>query len=117
MAGLFCLSSGVLLRRHLRPGDLLVADRSFWSFALPAFRPLRGTDLLVRGRYAARIDWRKGRRFGRDDRFITLKRPADKDASRVMSPQLWKRRPVPIARARFRTQPLLRLATLLDPVL
>ncbi len=144
LAGIFCLSSGALLRaahgrwktsearlfallrRTLRPGDILVADRGFWSFANLAFLPLRGTDLLVRGRYAARIDWRQGRRLGPDDRLITMKRPPDKDASRVMSARLWRRLPcaitvrqvrVPIAQAGFRTQELLLITTLLDPVL
>lgn len=144
LVGLFCLSSGALLRaahgrwktsearlfallrRTLRRGDILVADRGFWSFANLAFLPLRGADLLVRGRSADRIDWRKGRRLGKDDRLITMPRPADKDASRVMSARLWRRLPLTItvrqmrtriARPGFRPQELLLLTTLLDPVL
>ena len=144
LAGLFCLSSGALLRaahgrwktsearlfallrRTLRRGDILLADRGFWSFANLAFLPMRGIDFLVRGRYAERIDWRKGKRLGKDDRLITMKRPADKDASRVMSARLWKRLPATITvrqvraqitRPGFRTQSLLLITTLLDPVL
>lgn len=144
LVGIFCLGSGALLRaahgrwktsearlfallrRTLRRGDILVADRGFWSFANLAFLPLRGVDFVVRGRYAARIDWRKGKRLGKDDRLVTMKRPANKDASRVMSARLWRRLPetitvrqvrVPIARAGFRTQELLLITTLLDPVL
>ena len=144
LAGIFCLGSGALLRaahgawktsearlfallrRTLRRGDIVVADRGFWSFANLAFRPLRGADMLVRGRYADRIDWRKGRRLGKDDRLITMQRPADKDASRVMSTRLWRRLPQTITvrrmRARierpgFRTQELLLITTLLDPTL
>ena len=144
LAGIFCLSSGTLLRaahgcwktsearlfallrRTLRAGDILVADRGFWSFANLAFLPMRGIDFLVRGRYAKRIDWRKGQRIGKDDRLITMKRPADKDASRVMSARLWKSLPatitvrqvrVQITRPGFRTHPLLLITTLLDPVL
>jgi len=143
-AGLFCLSSGALLRaahgrwktsearlfallrRTLRRGDILVADRGFWSFANLALLPQRGVDLLVRGRYAERIDWRRGQRLGKADRLITLRRPADKDASRVMSARLWQRLPtlitvrqvrVQIIRPGFRPQPLLLITTLLDPVL
>ena len=81
--------------------------------------------MLVRGRYADRIDWRKGQRLGKDDRLITMKRPADKDASRVMSPRLWCQLPQNMtvrqmrarsARPGFRTRELLLLTTLLNPV-
>ena len=144
LAGIFCLGSGALLRaahgrwktseaylfallrRTLRQGDIVVADRGFWSFANLAFLPMRGADMVVRGRYARRIDWRKGERLGKDDRLITMKRPADKDASRVMSPRLWCQLPQTItvrqtrarsARPGFRTRELLLITTLLDPVL
>ena len=144
IVGIFCLGSGALLRaahgkwktsearlfallrRILRRGDIVVADRGFWSFANLAFLPMRGADMVVRGRYADRIDWRKGQRLGKDDRLILMKRPADKDASRVMSPRLWGRLPQNITvrqiRARsirpgFRTQELLLITTPLDPVL
>lgn len=144
LAGIFCLGSGALLRaahgrwgtsearlfallrRTVRAGDILVGDRGFWSFANLALLPMRGADLLGRGRDAARIDWRKGRRLGKDDRLITMRRPADKDASRVMSARLWHRLPEAITvrqrRARsirpgFRPRELLLLTTLLDPVL
>ena len=115
-----------LLRRILRRGDIVVADRGFWSFANLAFLPMRGADMVVRGRYADRIDWRKGKRLGQDDRLVTMKRPADKDASRVMSPRLWCQLPQNItvrqmrvrsARPGFRTQELLLITTLLDPML
>ena len=144
IVGIFCLGSGALLRaahgrwktsearlfallrRILCRGDIVVADRGFWSFANLAFLPMRGADMVVRGRYADRIDWRKGKRLGKDDRLITMKRPADKDASRVMSPRLWRQLPQTItvrqmrvrsARPGFRTRELLLITTLLDPVL
>ncbi len=144
LVGLFCLGSGALLRaahgrwktsaarlfallrRILRRGDIVIADRGFWSFANLAFLPLRGADMVVRGRYADRIDWRKGKGLGKNDRLITMQRPADKDASRVMSARLWRRLPQTItvrrirarlARPGFRPQELLLITTLLDPVL
>ena len=144
LVGIFCLSSGALLRaahgkwktseaylfallrRILRQGDIVVADRGFWSFANLALLPMRGADMLVRGRYADRIDWRKGKRLGKDDRLITMKRPADKDASRVMSPRLWCQLPQNITvrqmrvrsvRPGYLTQELLLITTMLDPVL
>ena len=87
---------------------------------------MRARDFLVRGRYAARSDWRQGRRLGKADRLSTMQRPADQDASRVMSARLWQSLPptstvrqgrVPMARPGFRTQSLLLITTLLDPVL
>ena len=45
-----------LLRRILRRGDMVIADRGFWSFANLAFLPMRGADMVVRTRYADRID-------------------------------------------------------------
>lgn len=143
LVGIFCLASGALLRaahgrwktsearlfallrRILRRGDIVIADRGFWSFANLAFLPLRGADMVVRGRYADRIDWRKGKCLGKNDRLITMQRPADKDASRVMSARLWRRLPQTItvrrirarlARHGFRPQELLLITTLLDPV-
>ena len=105
---------------------MLFRSRGFWSFANLAFLPMRGVDFLVRGRYAGRIDWRKGKRLGKDERLITMRRPADKDASRVMSARLWRRLPEAVTvrqmRARttrpgFRPRELLLLTTPLDPAL
>ena len=98
LAGIFCLGSGALLRaahgkwgtgearlfallrRTVRRGDILVADRGFWSFANLALLPMRGADFLVRGRYAARIDWRKGQRSAK----TTASSPCD--APRTKTP-------------------------------
>ena len=142
LLGIFCLSSGALLHaahgkyktsearlfaflRHvLKRGDIVVADRGFWSFANLAFLPMRGVDLVVRGRYADKVDWRKGKCLGKNDRLITMKRPSV--ASCVMSPRLWQSLPQTISvrqiRARidvpgFRSKELLIITTLLDPAL
>ena len=143
LLGIFCLSSGALLRaahghyktsearmfailrRFLRKDDIVVADRGFWSFANLAFLPQRGVDMIVRTRYADRLDWSEGKALEKNDRLITIKRPADKDASRVMSPRIWQRLPrqitvrqvrASVAVAGFRTKELLITTTLLDPV-
>jgi hypothetical protein len=140
IVGIFCLSSGALLhaahgawktsearlfallRRMLRWGDVLVADRGFWSFANLALLARRGVDLIVRGRYAKRVNWRKGKRLGKGDRLVTMLRPVH--ASRVMSKRLWMSLPesitvrqirVQAARPGFRSEELLLVTTLLDP--
>jgi hypothetical protein len=141
MVGIFCLSSGALvraahgawktsearmfafLRRMLRWGDILVADRGYFSFANLAFLPMRGVDLIVRGRHAKRVNWRKGKRLGKGDRLVTMLRPADKNASKVMSKRLWRKLPETInvrqirahaKRPGFRTEELLLVTTLLE---
>ena len=114
-----------ILRRFLRKGDIVVADRGFWSFANLAFLALCGVDMIVRTRYADKVDWSKGKSLGKDDRVITMKRPADKEASRVMSKRMWHWLPTEItvrqvrakvAVAGFRTKELLITTTLLDPL-
>jgi hypothetical protein len=79
-------------------------------------------DLIVRGRYAKRVNWRKGKRLGKGDRLVTMLRPVD--ASRVMSKRLWMSLPesitvrqirVQAARPGFRSEELLLVTTLLDP--
>jgi hypothetical protein len=56
--------------------DVLLGDRNFGSFA--TFCELRGRNMhgvfrLHQGRH---VDWRRGRRLGRDDRLVVWKRPA-----------------------------------------
>jgi hypothetical protein len=141
LVGFFCLSSGALLRAThgawkdhemrlfallrgtLRRGDVLVADRGFWSFANLAFLPLRGVDLIVRAKYANTLDWRQGQRLGKDDRLVTMSKPDD--ASRVMKRRWWSRLPQQIIvrqiRLRLtqrghRDEELVVTTTLLDPV-
>ena len=141
IVGVFCLQSGALLRaaqgawkthearlfallrRTLKKGDILVADRGYWSFANLALLPLRGVDLLVRARYAHRLDWRKGRRLGHGDRLVSMPLPVD--ASRVMGARLWKRLPAAITvrqvravieRKGHRPETIVLATTLLDPV-
>jgi hypothetical protein len=141
IVGVFCLQSGALLRaaqgawkthearlfallrRTLKKGDILVADRGYWSFANLALLPLRGVDLIVRARYAHRLDWRKGRRLGPGDRLVSMLRSVD--PSRVMSSRLWKRLPgiitvrqvrAVIKRKGHRPETIVLTTTLLDPV-
>ena len=143
VVGIFCLASGALLRaahgmyktsearlfalirRMLKKGDIIVTDRGFFSFANLAFLPQRGADMVVRGKYAKKLDWRTGKHLGKNDRLITMKRPADKDASRVMSARLWRRLPQTITvrqvlaiveRPGFQSKELLITTTLLDPL-
>ena len=141
LVGVYCLSSGALLRavhgtwkdheqrlfallhRYLRRGDVLVADRGFWSFANLAFLPLRGVDFIVRAKYSDRMDWRQGRRLGKNDRLMTMNKSVE--PSRVMKRRRWSRLPEQITVRQIRVrvtvkghrdQELVVCTTLLDPV-
>jgi hypothetical protein len=142
LVGVFCLSSGALLRAAhgawkdhearlfalvrgcLRRGDVLVADRGFWSFANLALLPLRGVDFVVRAKYADKLDWRQGQRLGKNDRLVTMRRPLE--ASRVMKRRFWQRLPerivvrqvrLHVSQRGYRNQELVVTTTLLDPAL
>jgi hypothetical protein len=93
LVGLFCLHTGVLLgwkegNKHnhetrlwrklwdlLEPGDLVLGDRAFGSFAGIAALKLRGVDTLMRLHGARKVDWRRGKRLGKRDRLQVWTRP------------------------------------------
>lgn len=140
VVGLFCLASGALLRaaqgsrhghevrlfallwRSLRRGDILIADRAYWSFAHFAGLARRGVDLLVRTKYAHKLDWRRGRGLGPDDRLVIIPQP--REPSQVMSARRWSKLPATItvrqvraqvSRRGHRPQTIVVTTTLLDP--
>ena len=63
---------------HLQEGDLLLADRAYSSFRLIAEVRKRGAHCVMRlnSRRDEALDWRKGKRVGRHERVLTLRRPA-----------------------------------------
>jgi hypothetical protein len=109
IVGIFSLSSGVLLdyekgnkHRHevtllhklldcFKPRDLVIADRGFCNFVLLALLLLRGVGSLFRLHQARHIDWRKGKRLGKDDRLFTWSKPLLKP--HYLPHYLWKRIP------------------------
>ena len=109
LVGIFSLSSGALLdyakgnkhqhelsllRKlldHFKAGDLLVADRGFCCYALIALLLVRGVGSLFRLHQRRLIDWRQGRRLGKDDRLIRWRKPLLKP--RYLPNTLWKRIP------------------------
>jgi len=64
-----------LLGRFKR-GDILLADRYYCSYFMIALLQERGIDLVVRLHPRRRpVDFRRGRRMGKDDQVITWDRP------------------------------------------
>ena len=144
--GLFCLATGVLLAKttgnlhvhelrlfqqlweFLVPGDLVVADRGFSSYAMYALFQLKGLACVFRLQTGRKIDnpkrsrWSKVQRLGEDDHLILWKKPYAKPA--WMGLQEWEGLPACMtlrllcfrAEVRgFRDQSFTLVTTLLDP--
>ena len=63
-----------LLGRFKR-GDILLADRYYCSYFMIALLRERGIDLVARLHQRRTVDFRRGRRLGKDDQVITWDRP------------------------------------------
>jgi hypothetical protein len=67
-----------MLRRLLdvlQRGDLLLGDRYFANYWIIALAQQRGIDVVLRQHQRRRVDFRTGRRLGRDDHLITWTKP------------------------------------------
>lgn len=62
--------------KHLRKGDILLADRAFCSYAFIAACQARGVDVVMRLHQARDPQLDKGRRIGANDWHVTWTRPA-----------------------------------------
>ena len=143
MVGVFCLKTGSLLEEASAPyatsenelfhdlwptfcpGDILVADRNFCSYASLAALPLlHQTDGLFQLHARRNSDFRKGRRIGPRDRLVTWNKPIRKPAN--ISEAQWQQLPATLtvrmvrvrltaSKSRCRTIPL--VTTLTDPKL
>jgi hypothetical protein len=98
LVALFSQASGALLalaegNRHqhelilartlwprLEPGDVLLADRAFCSYADLHQIAEQKADAVMRLHQARRFDFREGRRLGPDDRIVTWTKPAQRPA-------------------------------------
>jgi len=96
LVGIFPLASGgledyatgtlhqhesILLRslwERLEKGDLMLGDRGFCSYGAMAWLSHRGIDSVMRLHQARKVSFREGRRLGKDDRFITWQKPAQR---------------------------------------
>jgi putative transposase len=60
---------------RLRPGDVVVADRYYCSYFLVALLLGRGVDVVFRLHQRRDVDFRRGRRLGRNDHIVVWPRP------------------------------------------
>ena len=139
LCGLFSLSSGALLDyttgnqhvreslllrqmwNHFSQGDILLADRAYCSFAALASLQARGVDSVVRLHQARRIDFRRGKSLGPDDRLIEWHKPeartsAWSEAEFAALPENLSLRLIRlhVRCAGFRTRSVVLVTTLLD---
>jgi len=110
------------LQQGLQPGDVLLADRGFCCFWTLAQAQARGADAVLRLNSGWEKDARWGRRLGAGGRRLRLVKPAqpawlEAAAYQALPEQLSLRTVAVRVRQRgFRTQRLVVVTTLLDPV-
>ena len=111
--------------RHLRKGDILIADRAFGSYAFIAACKARGVDVVMRLHQGRDPQVEKGKRVGDNDWHVTWSRPlkAPQGRYRAMHKALHDALPTTLdlrlvkvrtASPGFRTQELQIVTTLRD---
>ena len=140
LVGCFCLASGALLhwaegtlRIHesqlfrklfagFLPGDVVLTDRGFCSYADIALLLRAGIDSVMRLHQSRPSDLRKGQRLGPNDRLVTWQKPKQKPRGCTVTD--WRRVPATLALRLvfvsinvpgFRTKSLVVVTTLTDP--
>lgn len=139
LVGLFSLGSGALLQtatgnKHvhestlfrtlwskLQPGDIVLADRGFSSYAaLAGLLAQRGVDSVMRLHQMRKADFRTGRRLGPEDRLVVWQKPKRTEAwseeEFAALPETLTLRMIRlrVATPGFRTQSVVLVTTLLD---
>ena len=139
LGGLFSLATGLFLSwatankhgdelsmlhslwEHLRPGDLLLGDRGFATWAVLARCLQDGLHGVFRLRGRRRSDWRRGKRLSKNERLVHWHKP--KRQPDYLSEALWAALPevltlrlvrVYVTQPGHRTRKLTLVTTLLD---
>ena len=109
----------------LCPGDVVVADRFYCTFADLAALVARGCDGVFRLHQRRPTDLRRGKRLGKQDRLVTWKRPTFSARPRGMGRRQWQDLPeeltVRLLRFTvdipgFRSRTIHAATSLLDPI-
>jgi hypothetical protein len=105
---------------RLAPGDILLADRYYCSYFMIALLMESGLDFVTRVHQRRAVDFRCGRRLGKDDHIIQWRLPQKPD---WMDQQTYDRMPasievrelrVQVAQPGFRTESFVVVTTLTD---
>jgi len=140
LTGIFALGSGALLEhatsslhvhesqnfRQLWPrlnrGDIILGDRGFCSYGTLATLSERGVDSVMRLHGGRKVDFRKGRMLGPDDRLVTWQKPGQ--CPSTFSPEEFAALPdtlalrlirLKVTSEGLRTRTVVVVTTLLDP--
>ena len=141
LVGCFCLASGALLHwaegtKHVhelklfrklfsffQPNDIVLTDRGFCSYVDIALLLRGGVDSVMRLHQARLNDLRYGKRLGPNDRLVIWQKPIQRPQGCILAD--WRRAPqtltlrqvfVTITIPGFRTQSLVVVTTLTDPI-
>jgi len=139
LVGLFSLGSGALLQtatgnKHvhestlfrtlwgkLQPGDIVLADRGFSSYAaLAGLLQQRGVDSVMRLHQMRKADFRTGRRLGPEDRLVVWQKPprtgawSEEEFAALPETLTLRMIRLRVATPGFRTQSVVLVTTLLD---
>jgi putative transposase len=102
------------------PGDILLADRYYCSYFMIALLMEQGIDFVTRVHQRREVDFRRGRRLGKDDHIVEWPRPQKPE---WMDQQTYDRMPLSIrireihihvGHPGFRTETLVVVTTLMD---
>ena len=108
------------LLNRFQPGDILLADRYYCSYFMIALLMERGIDLVTRVHQLRPVDFRRGRRLGKDHHVLRLKLP---HRPKWMDQQTYDRLPasielrqvrVQVGQVGFRTESFVVVTTLTD---
>jgi hypothetical protein len=111
------------LWEHLRPGDVLLADRGFCNWALLAQCLQRNLHAVFRVKGVRRRDFRQGQRMSRNERLVQWRKPTQR--ARTVEAEAWALLPevltlrlvrCSLAIPGFRTRQVILVTTLLDSV-
>ena len=82
------------LLEDLQPGDVLVADRFYCSYAMVALALAAGADVVFRLHQLRHYDFRRGRRLGTGDHIVHWRKPPRPD---WMDPEIYQLLPDTLA--------------------
>ena len=104
----------------LRSGDILLADRYMCAWHEIYLLQQRGIDTVTRVHHCRRVDFRRGKRFGKDDHLVEWRRPGrirsiDWQTLKLLPERLMIRETrVRIQQPGFRCRSMIVVSTLLD---
>jgi len=92
------------LKTYLNAEDLLIGDRLFSTYEIIAGRIEQGGAYIGRHHQARKIDFRKGRKIGRNQRLVTWKKPPQQSSGSCLSKAQWRDLPDEIDMRLIRTK-------------